>query len=68
MFVSCVPSMIKYIAGINHYGNRIRMTCKSNATATCPVYDENEGWDYGVLHEKNKKKEKKRRKNYKRKL
>ena len=35
VLTSFAPSMIKYISGINHYGNMIRMVNKSNTTSVC---------------------------------
>ena len=34
--------IIKSFTGINHYGNKIRMLDKSNATTVCPVCNANE--------------------------
>ena len=36
VFASCKPSMIKCIAGINHYWERIKRMDNSNTTTACP--------------------------------
>ena len=49
VFTRCTPSMIKCVAGINHYGKRIRTIDKENVTAEYTVCVENEYWKHAVL-------------------
>ena len=52
-FTSWTPSMIKWIVGIHHYGERIKCAHKSNTTAACPVCGEIEDLDHFLLCENN---------------
>ena len=49
-------SMIKYIAGMNLYGDIIKRIDKRNKTAVCPTYGEKEYWDHVLMCEQNKNK------------
>ena len=46
--------MIKCIALINPYGERIKRIDNGNKTAACPVCGEKEYWDHVLLCEQNK--------------
>ena len=48
--------MIKYIAGMNLYGDIIKRIDKRNKTAVCPTYGEKEYWDHVLMCEQNKNK------------
>ena len=49
MFSSSIPIMIKYVAGINHYENRIKKIDEINATAVCPACSVGEDWEHVIL-------------------
>ena len=54
VFTCCTTSLIKCIAGVNLYGERINSIDKSNKTAEFPVCGEKEDWEHLLLCEKNK--------------
>ena len=54
ILVSCVPSMIKWVIGMNYYGEMINHMEKSNTKAACSLCGEIEDWDHMFLCEQNK--------------
>ena len=43
--------MIKCVAGINQYGERIKCRYKSNKTEMCPLCGEIEDWNHVMSYE-----------------
>ena len=50
-FSSSTPSMIKFVAVINHYGNIIKNIYKRNATSVRPECGADEDWEDVILCE-----------------
>ena len=48
--------MIKCVAGVNHYGERIKCVDNSNETVAFPLCGDIEDWDHVMLYEQNKNK------------
>ena len=54
VFACFTSSMIKCVAGINMYGERIKDVDKCNVTAVCPMYFETENWEHVIKCYENK--------------
>ena len=57
IFLSITPRMIKCVASINHYGDRIENADKSSTPVVVNMCRTDEDWEHAILCEKNKKKE-----------
>ena len=64
VFTCCTPSLIKFIAGINPYGEIIKKIEKSNKTAESTVCSKKEDWDHVFCVKRIRMKEKHGKKNW----